>query len=179
MERSSGGGADLPWVGSVKAGRGYESEKMIAPHITMDVLNDGKEALRLILDEAQRLWRLAQTKDHRADDASNLLNAIHDGEFERPVILTAAGLGATRQAFRDIKVSRFEGDSFVGPGRLREAYTRDILRDWLVKEAGAKGNPHPGLTRSPRRPTVGQHQTPQWTTGYAQGSLYGSDPIHA
>ncbi len=53
------GGVDLPWVGSVKAGGGYESEKMIAPRTTMDVLNDNKEALLLILDEAQRLWSLA------------------------------------------------------------------------------------------------------------------------
>lgn len=75
----------------------------------MDVLSDLKEALLLVLDEAQRLWHLAQTKDHRADDASNLLNAIHNGEFERPVILAAAGLGTTRQVFRDIEISRFEG----------------------------------------------------------------------
>ncbi len=93
MERSCRGGVDLPWVGSVKAGGGYESKKMIALRTTMDVLNDNKEALLLILDEAQRLWHLAQTKDPRADAASNLLNAIHNGEVERPVILAAAGLG--------------------------------------------------------------------------------------
>lgn len=137
------GEAGLPGLGSAKGSGAYESRKIHAPRTTLDVLNDEEDALLLILDEAQTVAEKILNEHH--PQARIVLDKIHNGDVDRPVILAAGGLSTTSEVFHDMGVSRFEARSFVGLGRMREAYTRDIIRDWLIKDGGAKEDPAPWI----------------------------------
>lgn len=162
------GGVDVPEVGSMKAGGGYESKKIYVPRTTLDVLNDGKEALLLILDEAQRLLNdIPPPPNQQYTLASTLTDSIHNGKIKRPVILLAGGLGFTESSFEYLAVSRIEGDAFVGLGPLSEASTRLVIKDWLVNEGGAEGNPNPWIDRiSPET-----HGWPQHILAYMKPAI--------
>lgn len=161
-------GVDVPGVGSMKAGGGYKSKKIDTPRTTLDVLKDGKEALLLILDEAQCLAE--DIPPHPSDRRTRtrvLLDNIHNGKVKRPVILLAGGLGFTESVFESLAVSRIEGDAFIGLGPLSEASTRLVIKDWLVNEGGAEGNPNPWIDKiSPET-----HGWPQHILAYMKPAI--------
>lgn len=70
-----------------------------------------------------------------------VLDSLHNGDVDRPVVLAAGGLSMTREVFRGMGVSRFEAHSFVGLGRMRDASVRKVVKDWLIQEGGANGEP--------------------------------------
>jgi len=63
---------------------------------------------------------------------------IHNGKTIHPVVLLCGGLGTSIQAFRRLQISRFRDDCVVNLGRLPEVNERAIIRDWLVKDGGAR-----------------------------------------
>ncbi len=103
-----------------------------------------EEGLILVLDEAQRLINLEKTptESHRAGDT---LDKIHNGGLGKPVMLLTAGLGTTQSAFRKLGISRFAGEALINLGRLDKKSERLVIRDWLIKDGGAKGNPDPWI----------------------------------
>ncbi len=109
---------------------------------TLSILGAGKKPLLLILDEAQTLGTTNKPPSQElAGVATNVLDSIHNGGLERPVILLAAGLGPTLEAFETLEISRFAEGCVVELGALSKESERAVIRDWLVKEGGAKGDP--------------------------------------
>ena len=111
------------------------------PIQTIKTLLQGKKApLLLSLDEAQILGRenlIPQDQDHIA---VSVLNAIHNGKLDQPVILLAAGLGTTSDAYRELSISRFSSRCLVELGALSKEAEQNVLRDWLTKDGKAKGD---------------------------------------
>ncbi len=99
------------------------------------------EGLLLVLDEAQHLAKFTGDPNERV--AGDTLQAIHNGELKRPVILLAGGLSTSGAAFEQLGVSRFRGGCVVNLGRLSAKNGRAVIRDWLVLEGGAKGDVTP------------------------------------
>ncbi len=98
-----------------------------------------RKPLLLVLDEAQRLSNANELSKAQFDEAGDLLEAIHNGELNKPVILLAAGLGTTIEAFGALGISRFAEGCVVELGALSKESERAVIQDWLVKEGGAKG----------------------------------------
>ena len=112
----------------------------------IDVIKKGKGPLLLLLDEAQRLVRI--THEHEREQfmqVADMLKVIHAGGAGRPVILLASGLGATRQAFADLDISRFDPGCDINLEPLSEGARRAVIQDWLLEEGGAKGDPAPWI----------------------------------
>ncbi len=107
----------------------------------LDILRNGKHPLLLKMDEAQTLETTNAPPPEHAGTVTDVLNAIHNGEIDRPVILIAAGLGTTVDTFRSLGISRFSLECLVELGSLDKQATRAVIHDWLKKEARAKGDP--------------------------------------
>ncbi len=99
-----------------------------------------RRGLILILDESQRVAYFSDVPDKKIH-ATTTLNKIHNGKLTHPIILLAAGLGQTEEAFRLLGISRFKGGCFVELGALDKKSEHAVIQDWLVKDGGAKGNP--------------------------------------
>lgn len=104
-------------------------------------IQGSKNPLLLTLDEAQILGKENEFPADRIRTVRHVLNDIHNGKLDRPVIFIAAGLGTTVDAFSSLGVSRFEGRCLVRLGALGKEAERAVLRDWLTKEGLAKGDP--------------------------------------
>ena len=137
IPQATGGTVEVSVGPFVKGGVTAE----MASATTLDTLQDGKQPLLLKMDEAQTLGTTNAPPSDHAGTVTDVLNAIHNGEMNRPVILIAAGLGTTAKAFRSLGISRFDGDSFVELGALGKEAEHAVLHDWLTKEGGAKGDP--------------------------------------
>ncbi len=159
------GGGALPEVGSVKGSGGYESRKKPALRNTLEVLKDGEGALLLTLDEAQILAK--RTPSDQKHRVTIILDAIHNGRVERPVILIAAGLGATAAAFDSLGISRFGPGCHINLGPLSEGSRQAIIQDWLLEEGGAKGDPASWIDAI----AVETHGWPQHIMAYAWPAL--------
>jgi len=106
-----------------------------------NILKNGIPPLLLIVDEAQALAdQNVPSKDNKAT-AIEVLEAIHNGRLNRPVVLLAGGLRTTLKGFDSLKVSRFAEDCYVELGALSKESERAVIHDWIVKEGGAKGDP--------------------------------------
>ncbi len=114
---------------------------------SLDILKSGRAPLLLLMDEAQRLMTTIPPSPHQYFiNATKFLNAIHNGKIkDRPVILLAAGLGATAQAFKRLKISRFDPDCKINLGMLKKETTRAVLRNWIEKDGRAKGDTDPWI----------------------------------
>jgi len=131
--------------------------------ISLNVVEKRKrKPLILILDEAQRLSKANELSKSQFDEAGDLLEAIHNGELKKPVILLAAGLGQTEEAFSSLGVSRFKGGCFVELGALDKESERAVIHDWLVREGGAIGNPDAWIDQIAQK----THGWPQHITAY-------------
>ena len=125
-----------------------------------------KKGLLLILDEAQRLSTLTGGPHDTA--SVDTLDAIHNGKLGRPVILLAGGLGSSQAAFGSLGISRFADDCIVDLGRLDHASERAVIRDWLVKDGGAKGDVTPWIDAI----AAETHGWPQHIMTYAQPAAW-------
>ncbi len=119
----------------------------------------------LILDEAQHVGDFKDIPDKKIQVASTL-NKIHNGGFPHPLILLAAGLGMSQSSFRSLGISRFKGGCFVELGALGKESERAVIKDWLIKEGGAKGNPAPWINAIAQK----THGWPQHITAYGDAA---------
>ncbi len=124
--------------GYVRSVAGHASPKEILKSLAP------KEGLILVLDEAQYLINLNETPSEK-HVARDTLDVIHNGDVGRPVVLLAAGLGTTQSALNSLGISRFVRDCTVGLGALGEESEWKVIRDWLTKGGGAKGDPAPWI----------------------------------
>lgn len=107
----------------------------------LEILRSGKHPLLLKLDEAQTLETTNAPPPEQAGTVTDVLNAIHNGEMDRPVILIAAGLGTTVDTFISLGKSRFSLECLVELGALDKEASRAVIHDWLKKEGRANGDP--------------------------------------
>ena len=119
-------------------GWGFKSAR---PQPTVkNILEEGNSPLLLILDEAHGLGEEGIPPSEHKESARTVLEFIHNGKLERPVILLAAGLGTLSAAFGSMGISRFKGGCFIELRALSEESERAVIRDWLKKAGGAKGD---------------------------------------
>ncbi len=104
-------------------------------------LKEGTTPLLLLLDEAQELIDIPSEPPLPFMRAKSLLTSIHNGRVTRPVILIAAGLGGTGEAFTRLAMSRSGKGYQIDLAPLRKTPTRAVIQDWLIEEGGAKGDP--------------------------------------
>ncbi len=123
-----------------------------------------RKPLLLVLDEAQRLSNANELSKAQFDETGDLLEAIHNGELNKPVILLAAGLGTTIEAFGALGISRFAEGCVVELGALSKESERAVIQDWLVKEGGAKGDPAPWIHAIAQQ----THRWPRHVHSYAR-----------
>jgi len=127
---------------------------------TLNILRSGKKPLLLQLDETQTMGTTNAPPEGFKSVATNMLDAIHYGKLGRPVILMAAGLGESRTAFSDLGISRFRAGCEIELGALSKEAERAVIRDWLIKDGGAKGDPTAQKT----------HGWPQHITAYGDAA---------
>ena len=132
----------------------------------LGVIEEGKGGLVLLLDEAQLMNDLAVGTGIPFIGAKALLTAIHNGRTGRPVMLIAAGLSATKRAFKDMGVSRFKANCYVELGPLKPEAERKVIRDWLKKEGRTKGDPTPWIDAIMQK----THGWPQHVAAYAESA---------
>ncbi len=127
-------GINIPGVGRA------EVTGKVRPQTVKSMLQEGDGPLLLTLDEAQILGKKDLIPADKMHAVIDVLQSIHNGNLERPVILIAAGLGSTTQAFRALGISRFAGRARVELGALGKDTERTVLRDWLTEEGKATGD---------------------------------------
>ena len=121
--------------GLVESVAGHASAEEILKHLAPET------GLILVLDEAQYLQNLKETPKEQIL-ARDTLDVIHNGKVGRPVMLLTAGLGTTETAYGSLGISRINGDCTVQLGRLDKKSECAVIRDWLIEEGRAKGDPH-------------------------------------
>ena len=112
-----------------------------AAYTISDILRGQTKPLLLILDEAQTLGYKGGIPDDMKSTVINVLKEIHNGDLGKPVMLLTGGLGTTKAAYGSLGVSRFDGDCTVQLGRLDKKSECAVIRDWLIKDGRAKGDP--------------------------------------
>lgn len=113
---------------------------------TLKILENVKKPLLLILGEAQTLAKANKPPNKELEGiTANVLNAIHNGSLKSSVVLLAAGLGPTEEAFSSLGISRFKAGCFIELGALGKESECAVIHDWLVKDGGAKGDPTPWI----------------------------------
>ncbi len=136
-------------------------------HTPQSIIERGNAPFLLLLDEAQTLGKQSdRTQEHRKL-MQNFLNSIHNGYMGRPVILIAAGLGATAAAFDSLGISRFDPGCHINLGPLKPEAERKVIKDWLKLEGRAKGDPMPWIDAIARE----THGWPQHIMAYVRPAL--------
>ena len=102
----------------------------------------GKDApLLLILDEAQRFGNPTLIPAGKQELVTSLLDYIHNGKMDRPLVLLVGGLGNTRSVFEGVLgISRFKSNCYFNLEALSRAEERGVIKDWLTEEGKAKGD---------------------------------------
>ncbi len=132
LKRLSIGGG----VKGFTAGVEFERPKKLT---LQNVIKNVRTPLMLQLDEAQRLLEdITPDRGDRFTAARSFLKKVHAGECGGAVMLVAAGLGGSTEAFRQVGVSRFDGGRKIELGALERESTRAVIRDWLVNDGGVE-----------------------------------------
>ncbi len=104
-------------------------------------VEERKKSLLLILDETQRLADREGLRSDKFHDACDLIESIHNGEMGKPVLLLAAGLWGTEDVFEKLGISRMLNRCFTALAPLEKEAERAVIKDVLVRDGGAKGDP--------------------------------------
>ena len=156
----------IPGIGQAEVSAGR------FPQTMKTLLRKGRDPLLLTLDEAQTLGKKEVLPPDQAHIASSILNAIHNGKLNKPVLLLAAGLGTTAESFRSFGISRFAKRCLVELGALDKEAERAVLHDWLTKDGDAKGEPTTWIDEIVQE----THGWPQHILSYIKPAL---DQLHA
>ncbi len=111
----------------------------------LDLLRSGESPLLLMEDEVQCFRLFPHPPAARGVTMTSVLNAIHHGKLNRPVILATAGLGISAEVFASFGISRFEEKCLVELGSLDKEAERAVMHDWLTKHGEANGDPAPWI----------------------------------
>ncbi len=114
----------------------------------------------LVLDEAQKLRKILT---QNAEAATDTLDAIHNGELGKPVILAAAGLGTTKGILKNLDISRFKRGCVHQIEALGPQAEQAVIHDWLTIAGGAKGDVVPWIDAIAEK----SHGWPQHVICYA------------
>jgi hypothetical protein len=133
-----------------------------------NLLRGGKKPLLLALDEAQILGKEDLIPSDQVHTVVDVLNSIHNGKLDRSVILIAAGLGTTADAFGSLGISRFAKRCLVELGALDKEAERAVLYDWLTKEGKAKGETTAWIDAIAQE----AHGWPQHILSYVEAALH-------
>ncbi len=163
-----GGSAGVNIVG---IGHAEISTGMLPPTVKT-LLQKGKAPLLLTLDEAQVLGMKDEFPTDQINTVRHVFKAIHNGELDRPVILIAAGLGTTVEAFGKLGISRLAKQCLVELGALDKEAERAVLHDWFTKDGKAKGDTAVWIDAI----TQETHGWPQHILSYVAPAL---DQLHA
>ncbi len=106
---------------------------------------------------------LSQAHNSYKIRASTILNAIHNGQLNKPVALLAAGLSPTLKAFQAFGISRFALGCLVELNALSKESERLVIEDWIKKEGRGQGDPSTWLDAI----TLETHGWPQHIQCYA------------
>ncbi len=117
-------------AGAVKEVAGHATPTQILRHLVPPA------GLILMLDEAQKLRKLLP---QNIETATATLDAVHNGDIQKPVLLLTAGLGITKSVYKTLDVSRFRDGCVHNIGALDSQAERAVIRDWLTVAGGAKG----------------------------------------
>ena len=139
--RLTGGSGKVGVDAVVKNEAGLDCAVHEENRTVLEVLRGGKKPLFLALDEAQALGTQDIPPSNQLSVVNSVLNNIHNGDLDRPVILLAAGLGTTLKSFGTLGISRFAVNCFVELGALDKGSERAVIWDWIKKEGKAKGDP--------------------------------------
>ncbi len=121
-------------------GVGVDSEFDIKQKSVMEILNTGTSPLLLSLDEAQGLKSLLAYDCLIIQEATDVLDKIHNSGFQRPVILLLGGLSHTQSILQDFRISRFASKCAVRLDALSPQEEKDLLKDYFVQGAGIEKN---------------------------------------
>ncbi len=151
-------------VGKAELGFSRSTTRAHTERSPLEVLKDREEKLLLIMDEAQGFAQDFMPKERR--DVRALLDAIHNGKLNRSVMLIAAGLSATADAFEEMGVPRFKDKCYIELGRLKPEAERKVIEDWLRRDGRAKGDPTTWID------TIAQETNgwPQHISAYAESA---------
>ncbi len=139
--RLTGGSGKVGVDAIVKIEAGLDFSVNQETRTVLQVLRGGKKPLLLALDEAQALGKPNIPPSDQVGVVNSVLNNIHNGDLDRPVILLAAGLGTTLKSFGRLGISRFAAHCVVELGALSKEDERAVIRDWIKKEGRARGDP--------------------------------------
>ena len=123
-------------------GIGGHAEIEFSKKSVLDILETGKSPLLLTLDEAQTLGGNNRPPDEHLSTVTDVLDEIHNGGFQRPLILVISGLGPTRNILKSFGISRFNTKCSVDLGPLDKKPERAVINDWLVREGKARETPN-------------------------------------
>ena len=151
---------------------GAEVNAERSPQTVKNLLRGGRKPLLLTLDEAQTLGKEGLIPPDQVHTVVDVLNAIHNGRLARPVILIAAGLGTTADAFGTLGISRFARHCLVQLGTLGKEAECAVLHDWLTKDGKATGDTTAWIDAIAQE----THGWPQHILSYVEPAL---DQLHA
>ncbi len=92
----------------------------------------------LILDEAQRLGDKAIHHQQR-QIITDVLTNFHNDRLKKGLFL-AGGLGTTSKILEDYHISRIGDKNYIPLFPIDKQAERAIIKDWIIKEAGADKN---------------------------------------
>ena len=116
-----------------------------ASRTIIKTLQNQKEPLLLILDEAQILGKEDLVPKEMKPIIGNVLKEVHNGDLGSPIMLLAGGLGTTEAALDTFGLSRFERSCDVRLGRLDKESVCGVIRDWLTHVGGGVEDPTPWI----------------------------------
>ena len=152
-------------------GHASVTRRMI-PQTVQTLLQAGEAPLLLTLDEAQILGIKDEFPADQINTVRHVLHSIHNGKLGRPVVLIAAGLGTTTEAFGALGISRFAKRCRVELGALGKEAECAVLHDWLTEDGKATGDTTAWIDAIAKE----THGWPQHILSYVEPVL---DQLHA
>ncbi len=97
--------------------------------------------LLLVLDEAQVLGIDGVVSTENKAKVVEFLKQYHNLQSKKGFIMLFGGLGMTKDILQSFGLSRFNSEYTINLQKLEKQAERNIIEDWIKKEAKAKGNP--------------------------------------
>ncbi len=122
-------------------------KKFARQNTSVDFLRKGRQPLLLDFDECQMLHHLFHPglSDDDLKAYTDVVQAIHHGDLNRPVIMIAAGLATSLSAFNTVGISEFSDICPIGLGSLDKDSECAVFYDWFTKYALIEEDPAPWI----------------------------------